>query len=469
MKINSEKILNDFKSFIDSSKKISEEHLVSFCFPLENFDPLVIIDELNKNYDDIFFFRVPENKYTVIGLNSALELSSIKDQNFISASEKITYWKNKVQKNWTEINFSSTKIIFCSTKFDPLKSSERWRDFEPLRIYIPEFVIHHHNNQTTGFFNFVLNDDVDLESVSNRLLHYLKIIGESTSETIFDYELRVISKLTTEKENLINWQDAFNNAMKFLNKGDVDKLVLSRIHSFTIDKSIDWTVLLRKLNKRFLDCYLFFIKRKTSVFFGSSPEMFLQVTEKKAEVESVAGSAPRGERLDTDNHYEKALQSSEKNHQEHLFVSNFISEILIQYSDNVRVIEEKQVRKLDNIQHLITRITAELDFKNNLFELIDSLFPTPAVCGVPKETAMRLIRELENYDRGLYSGLVGVMDFNGNCEFAVSIRSALVKDNIVNAFAGAGLVNTSNSDEEFMETELKLNTILSLFDNESKS
>ncbi|MEJ2104253.1 MAG: chorismate-binding protein, partial [Ignavibacteriaceae bacterium] len=197
-----------------------------------------------------------------------------------------------------------------------------------------------------------------------------------------------------------------------------------------------------------------------------SPEMFLRVTGKNAEVESVAGSAPRSKKFETDDHYEKFLKSSEKNRQEHIFVSKFISDILIQYSDKLKIIDEKQIRKLDNIQHLITRISAELNNKTNTLELIDSLFPTPAVCGVPKEKAMSLIRNLEKHDRGLYSGLIGLMDFNGGCELAVSIRSALVKDNIVNAFAGAGLIKSSNSEEEFLETELKLNAILSLFRDE---
>jgi isochorismate synthase EntC len=76
---------------------------------------------------------------------------------------------------------------------------------------------------------------------------------------------------------------------------------------------------------------------------------------------------------------------------------------------------------------------------------------------------------LENHDRGLYSGLVGVLDFYGNCELAVSIRSALVKGNQVIAFAGAGLLKNSIPEEELLETELKLNPILSLFENESKS
>ena len=142
---------------------------------------------------------------------------------------------------------------------------------------------------------------------------------------------------------------------------------------------------------------------------------------------------------------------------------------MLKFSNNVHVIEEKQIRKLDNIQHLITRISAELNSDVNIFELIDELFPTPAVCGVPKDKVMQIIKELEHHDRGLYSGLVGIFDFERNCEIAVAIRSALVKENIVTAFAGAGIISDSDAKEEFLEIKLKLDTILSLFSHESKS
>ena len=118
---------------------------------------------------------------------------------------------------------------------------------------------------------------------------------------------------------------------------------------------------------------------------------------------------------------------------------------------------------------MLTKFSADLYSDKIIFELIDSLFPTPAVCGLPKNQSLEAIKNIEHHDRGLYSGLVGVFDFIGNCELAVSIRSAIVKDMQITAFAGAGLVENSDPEEEFQETKLKLYTILSLFTNEIKS
>ncbi|MGB5289714.1 MAG: isochorismate synthase [Ignavibacteriaceae bacterium] len=469
MKIYTEIILKDFSAFTKTFGKLDEPHLVSFSFPLERFDPLTLIDKLNEFYDDIFFFRIPKNRLIITGLNSAIELTSVGASQFSSISKILDYWKKNIVKNWNEINFGTVPIVCCTAKFDPFKSSALWNDFEPLRIYIPEFILTFQDGNVTGFYNFILDKNKSNAEILNRLLTYLNKF-EDLSKIPSEYsEPKIYSTLVSGKEEVNGWQETFNGALTVLNTGRVEKLVLSRAYSFKFNNKFNWKVLLNNLSERFNDCYLFFIKRKSSFFFGSSPEMFLKVTGNNVEVESVAGSAPRGEKIEADNQYEKALQTSEKNHQEHLFVSDFISEILIRYSDNVRIIEEKQIRKLDNIQHLITRISGELNFKNKLFELIDSLYPTPAVCGVPKELAMRTIRKIEPHDRGLYSGIIGLMDFNANCELAVSIRSALVKENTVTAFAGAGLVKNSNSDEELLETNLKLNTILSLFGNENKS
>jgi len=469
MKINSEIILKDFSSFTKTFEKITEQHLITYSFPLENFDALTVMDQLNEFCDDIFLFRVPENKLTITGLNSALELASGENNHFYSVYDQFNYWKKNYSTNWNGLNFSSLPTICCTAKFDPSKSSPLWNDFESLRIYIPEFIFSFQDGQVTGVYNFILHNKKSIEDISRTLLAYLKKNEKFTEELFEKANARINSPLISSEEEIKDWQHSFKKATEILNTGDVDKLVLSRMHGFTLDEPINWTILLDKLTQRFNDCYLFFTKRKSSFFFGSSPEMFLKVSSNTAEVESVAGSAPRGEVFETDQQFERLLQTSEKNRREHLFVSEFISEILIQYSDNVRIIEEKQIRKLNNIQHLITRISAELNSKNKLFDLIDSLYPTPAVCGVPKELALNSIRKLEVHDRGLYSGLIGLMNFEGECELAVTIRSALVKNNTVMAFAGAGLVKDSNSDDEFFETNLKLNTILSLFSNENKS
>ncbi len=469
MQINLDKILNDFELFIGTLRNINEPHLVNFAFELQNTDALLLSDKLNEFSSDIFLFRTPNNKLTVYGLNTALELTSNKINNFKSLTDNFNYWKNNFISNWDDKEKSNRLILCCSAKFDQESSSEEWNDFETLRVYVPEFLLVFQNNKVYGYYNFIINSRSDLDIIKGNLVSFLEKISAITENLVQTPSQKTFIQSTSDNNELEKWKNLASKAFKELNEGTVNKLVLSRAYSFNLNATIIWSILLNELFKRFPDCYLFFIKKNNSVFFGSSPEMFLKVSGNVAEVESVAGSAPRGEKSESDFQFERSLKSSEKNQKEHLFVSDFISDILIKHSNNVRIIEEKQIRKLDNIQHLITRISAELNSKENLFKLIDELFPTPAVCGVPKEIARDLIGKFESHDRGLYSGLVGILDFDGNCELAVSIRSALVRENKVTAFAGAGLVKNFDADEEFLETNLKLNTILSLFTDENKS
>ncbi len=469
MKINLENILNEFKSFAKTLNNIKDPKLVSFAFHFEKSEQIVPVNKLNEISEDIFLFRTPNNQLTIAGLNSAVNFQLTNTNRFSSVSDNYNYWKKNFINNWKKANVATVPIICCSAKFDQNNSSSLWNEFDPLRIYIPEFIFAFQEDKSIGYYNFIFDSKNKIDSHSDSLSAYLKKISELNAGVSKSSKGKTSIQLKPNVNDFSTWSNVSLSILKSLNNGDVDKLVLSRAYSFDLNNQIDWDSLLQKLYARFPDCYLFFIKKNSSIFFGSSPEMFLKVSDKIAEVESVAGSAARGEKTESDYELENFLKTSEKNHQEHVFVSDFITGILIKYSNNVRVIEEKQIRKLDNIQHLITRISAELNSKEKIFELIDSLFPTPAVCGVPKEKAINLIRELEAHDRGLYSGLVGLFDFEGDCELAVSIRSALVKDNQVTAFAGAGLVRNSDPQEEFLETNLKLNTILSLFTDENKS
>ena len=461
-----ENIITDFKTFIKTLPVSNESVLCSFAFHFDNSHWSSFINNTINNYSDIFFFKPANNQQTLIGINSAISLHSNEAKSFNSVSMNFNHWKNIFFNNWDTINKRTAQIIFCAAKFDANNSSSLWEDFNPLRIFIPEFIIEINANKAIGYFNFVRTDGTDGNSLSDKLFSYLNFL-----DSPYLQKTEVLTKINkvnfADDKNFSKWSDIFEKAFGYLNESEIKKIVLSRTICLKIKDRINWQIILDELNKRFPDCYLFLIKNNGSIFFGSSPELFLRISMSRI---TLLPSIPaRGMQTESDKKMEKFLQTSVKNHKEHIIVSDFISSVLLKFSNNVHVIEEKQIRKLDNIQHLITRISAELNSDVNIFELIDELFPTPAVCGIPKDKVMQIIKELEHHDRGLYSGLVGIFDFEENCEIAVAIRSALVKENIVTAFAGAGIISDSAAKEEFLEIKLKLDTILSLFTDENKS
>ncbi|HSP86671.1 MAG TPA: isochorismate synthase, partial [Ignavibacteriaceae bacterium] len=202
-------------------------------------------------------------------------------------------------------------------------------------------------------------------------------------------------------------------------------------------------------------------------FFGATPEILARIINKKIEVDAIAGSINRGDTDDNDSKFENELLNSKKDLDEHKFVIDYLKSALNNIGENISFNEKPSVKKLKNIQHLLTKISADLKNTSGIMNILSELHPTPAVCGIPKEAALNLIKKIENQRRGLYSGIIGWFNLNNEGEFAVSIRSAVTKGNKLTTFAGNGIVEGSEPDEEFKETEMKLKPILSLF-NEKK-
>ncbi|GFZ91393.1 hypothetical protein CYANOKiyG1_01720 [Okeania sp. KiyG1] len=115
---------------------------------------------------------------------------------------------------------------------------------------------------------------------------------------------------------------------------------------------------------------------------------------------------------------------------------------------------------MSNIQHLWTPITAEISQNIHILEILAELHPTPAVAGVPRDTAQQQIHNFETFERSLYAAPIGWIDYQGNGEFVVGIRSALIDGDRTRLFAGAGIVVGSKPDKELAEVQLKLQTLL---------
>jgi menaquinone-specific isochorismate synthase len=461
--------INKLSEFISSSESRDDGRLFSYAFKLNIPDQMQLVSKLESHFSKMIFFRQPNGKHSFVALGSVSDLIPEGETRISAITKNFDKWKNDFINNWNDLGLNFVPIIVSAVKFDAKRSSEKWKDFSPLTFYIPEIILLRSEEESYCVFNFILKDEKHVETI-------LKGFNEKLSEIVnFNRKIDYSPAFTTEDvlndsiEDKSNWNNLVVKAKDILRNNQSEKLVLSRQKIFSVSNQPDWNFIFEKLEKKFPECYLFLNKSKNSYFFGVSPEKFISVNNGKIEVEAVAGSAPRSKQLPEDLNLENGLRVSTKNLKEHKYVSEFIINVLKKYSINIASSENPEIKKLDNIQHLITKVSAELKEKDKLFDLIEALYPTPAVCGVPKNDAIEYIRQLENYDRGLYSGLIGWLDFNGNCDFSVTIRSALAKGNEITAYAGAGIVEDSNPDEEFIETQLKLKPILMLFNEEDKS
>lgn len=259
------------------------------------------------------------------------------------------------------------------------------------------------------------------------------------------------------------WNSAVGEVLRNIERGVLDKCVLAeRLTLSTVDLSRLPDVL-RMLSEQNPLCSLFALSNGLGdVFLGASPERLFLLNGDSLRVESLAGTRARGQHSAQDNVLASELESSKKERREQSLVTEFLSGALNSLSMNVHVVNAPTVRQLPNVQHLLTELAGTLRPQITLDEILDTLHPTPAVCGTPTHAAQRMIRELEPHRRGLYTGAIGWIEAE-RAEFAVAIRSALVTPTATHFYGGAGIVAGSIAEAEYAECLLKMETVKRAF------
>jgi len=249
-----------------------------------------------------------------------------------------------------------------------------------------------------------------------------------------------------------------------IHDGGLRKVVMSR--SLRIAARVDVPQLLGQLLARAPSAYTFAMDLAgaggpAACLIGSSPELLLSKRGARIVSNPLAGSIPRSADPAEDRRRAEGLLQSAKDLHEHALVTDDVAAALRPFCRELHVPSSPSLLATPTMWHLSTRVDGMLrDPATSSLRLALALHPTPAVCGYPTEPARRTIRELEGYDRGLFTGLVGWCDADGDGEWAVTIRCALVEEDCATVFAGAGIVAGSQPDAELAETTAKLRTML---------
>ncbi|WP_435065429.1 isochorismate synthase [Halobaculum sp. EA56] len=256
------------------------------------------------------------------------------------------------------------------------------------------------------------------------------------------------------------WTEQVASVVDRIRAGDLRKAVLATALRVELAAEIDIPDTLGRLRRTYPECYRFLVQPTDgNGFFGPPPERLVRREGEVVETEALAGSMPRGDTPEADAEFARSLLESEKLQHEQRVVVDTVCEQLDAFGT---VGEGDQgVRKLTNIQHLQTPITAVLDDEDtHVLELVEALHPTPAVGGLPLDAALATIRETESFDRGWYASPVGWFDGAGDGEFAVGIRSGVAGGREATLFAGNGIVADSDPDDEWDELQPKVRPIM---------
>ena len=450
---------------LKTSRRFSEKTLLSFVSRVDsiNFDSILYSQQNTKG--SFFYWNIPANNFTIFCSDSIFSISESGTQRAENTEKRISAFQNNFFSNWEEFNISSVPLIVGGMKFSTDDNNELWQDFADSEWKIPKNILLKDSSGSFLITNFFLSDSIE-DVTKSFCSGYELLTNDKTNGT---HELRYYKVVDQNiDEEKLSWTEKVNSALNKISKNEIQKIVLSRKVQLKFESTPTLYKMLSKLSIDFPKCYVFAFKNNNSIFFGASPEKLAKISNGWIEADALAGSFPRGKDLFEDEIFEKELLNSKKNLAEQKAVVEFIEESFKDFSDEIIYEKEPIIRKLSNIQHLWTPIKAKLNKQYTIFHLLKSIHPTPAICGAPWTVALNNIKQLENFERGLFAGITGWFNFENEGEFAVSIRSALLKGNNLFAFAGCGIVEGSDPDLEFEETELKLKPILSLFENEKE-
>ena len=244
-------------------------------------------------------------------------------------------------------------------------------------------------------------------------------------------------------------------AKKHCHRGDVFQLVLSRRFTQTF-KGDEFNVYraLRNINP---STYLFYFDYGNFKIFGSSPEAQLIVKNNRAEIHPIAGTFKRTGNDERDAELAKKLAEDPKENSEHVMLVDLARNDLSRNCEKVTLEKYKEVQFFSHVIHLVSKVSGHL--KDTTIPLIANTFPAGTLSGAPKYKALQLIEQIERTNRTFYGGAIGFMDFEGNFNHAIMIRTFLSKNHQLHYQAGAGIVESSSEENETQEVYNKLNAL----------
>lgn len=333
--------------------------------------------------------------------------------------------------------------------FENIKISKKRGDLEIPEIYYAIYqniiAINHFNNEA-----YIFDHNFDSENNLEQIEQLLKV--KNFPSYPFSAEGDPISNETDD-----GYKQNVKKAKEHCQRGDVFQLVLSRRFSQAF-KGDEFNVYraLRNVNP---SPYLFFFDYGDFKIFGSSPEAQLVVKEGKAEIHPIAGTFKRTGNDELDAQSAKDLAADEKENAEHVMLVDLARNDLSRHGSGVKVETYKEIQFFSHVIHLVSKVTGQKNKDTSTMQMVADTFPAGTLSGAPKHSAMQLIEKYENVNRDFYGGAIGFMDFKGNFNHAIIIRSFLSKNHQLHFQAGAGIVSESKEENELQEVYNKLGAL----------
>ena len=251
-----------------------------------------------------------------------------------------------------------------------------------------------------------------------------------------------------------------DDSKEMIRSGDVFQILMT--NRFTRNIKVDPFSFYRILRSKNPSPYMFLLEYENFSIVGSSPEVMVRLSDGELLLRPIAGTRKRGKTKQRDQELEKELLADPKELAEHLMLIDLGRNDVgrVAKTGTVKVEDMMHIERFSHVMHIVSDVTAELAEDKDMFDLFMATFTAGTMTGAPKIRAMELIAEYEGLKRGFYSGSIGYFGFDGNMDSAITIRTAMVKEDKVVLQAGAGVVADSQNELEYLEVENKLGALI---------
>lgn len=438
---------------------IVNETAIGMYQNLVGSDTGFLLESYDKNYDRYTFFGAePEEILTSKG--NALVITKANGETEVREGNPLALLKEyysefEILKENGELNFSGGLV--GNLGYDFVRYAEKLPDDNPDEIGIEtiqmmlmtKFIVVDHVAETlTGI---VLEEDSEEGRI--RALQAAEAMIEkarSGSQEIkknFSHDGRIIRKSDTLEE----YSEKVEKIKKYIREGHIFQTVLSQ--RWTIETGQKGFELYKELRELNPSPYLYYFNFGEFEVIGSSPEMIVKQQGSRVYTCPIAGTRKRGKDVEEDAVLKADLLGDEKERAEHVMLVDLARNDMGRISEfgTVKVTQFMEVQNYSHVMHIVSMVEGRKKGEFHPMDLVSSFLPAGTLSGAPKIRAMEIIDELETVRRGLYGGATGYIDFSGDMDFCITIRTMIKKGNKVYLQAGAGIVADSVPENEYQE------------------
>lgn len=418
-----------------------------------------LLESYDKNYDRYSFFGAEpeeiisskENSLVITRLDGSKE---VREGNPLELLKEY-YSEFDIVKDNDGLSFSGGLV--GSLGYDFVRYSEELPDENPDEIGIEtiqmmlmtRFIMVDHVAETLTAI--VLGEDTeDGKSKSlEEAAELIRIVREEYKPAEKNYKHDGI--IVNKSDSLEQYSEKVNRIKEYIKEGHIFQTVLSQRWTIqTKQKGFELYKNLREINP---SPYLYYFNFGDFEIIGSSPEMVVKQQGSRVYTCPIAGTRPRGADQEEDALLKNDLLSDEKEKSEHVMLVDLARNDMGRIAEigTVKVTEFMEVHNYSHVMHIVSKVEGKKKDANHPLDLVSSFLPAGTLSGAPKIRAMEIIDELESVRRGMYGGATGYIDFSGDMDFCITIRTMIKKDDKVYLQAGAGIVADSVPENEYKE------------------